>query len=39
MTVDMDIADLALAYQLVDIPVGDEGMALSLSPALGIRYT
>lgn len=37
--VDLDIADLALAYRLFDIPLGDQGMRLSLSPAVGVRYT
>lgn len=36
---DLDIADLALAYRLFDIPLGDQGMMLSLAPAVGVRYT
>ncbi len=38
---DLYIADLALGYRLIDLPLSDtkSRMVLSISPAVGVRYT
>ena len=38
-TFDVYIADVAVGYHVADIPIGDNGMSLGITPAVGLRYT